>query len=89
MKPTGLGSELNDICGKDWGFGGGDHGDPGNFLRVSHGYIILCLVTSMPYQGQNRWPSDRGFDYISNHIVLPCKTMPLFCLGLWLVVIGT
>ncbi|TXG60788.1 hypothetical protein EZV62_012151 [Acer yangbiense] len=26
--PTGLGSELNDICGKDWVFGGGDHGDP-------------------------------------------------------------
>ncbi|KAK0572829.1 hypothetical protein LWI29_037867 [Acer saccharum] len=26
--PTGLGSELNDICGKDWLFGGGDHGDP-------------------------------------------------------------
>ncbi|XP_050272201.1 uncharacterized protein LOC126715577 isoform X8 [Quercus robur] len=26
--PTGLGSNLNDICGKDWVFGGGDHGDP-------------------------------------------------------------
>ncbi|KAH9806418.1 calcineurin-like metallo-phosphoesterase superfamily protein [Citrus sinensis] len=26
--PSGLGSEPNDICGKDWGFGGGDHGDP-------------------------------------------------------------
>ncbi|WCJ29855.1 Calcineurin-like metallo-phosphoesterase superfamily protein [Euphorbia peplus] len=26
--PTGLGSNLNDICGKDWGSGGGDHGDP-------------------------------------------------------------
>ncbi|KAK7388341.1 hypothetical protein VNO78_23156 [Psophocarpus tetragonolobus] len=27
--PTGLGSDLNDICGKDWEFeGDGDHGDP-------------------------------------------------------------
>ncbi|XP_027919877.1 uncharacterized protein LOC114178265 [Vigna unguiculata] len=27
--PTGLGSDLNDICGKDWDFGGnGDYGDP-------------------------------------------------------------
>ncbi|KAF5177563.1 Calcineurin-like metallo-phosphoesterase superfamily protein, partial [Thalictrum thalictroides] len=26
--PTGLGSKVNDICGKDWDFGGGDHGDP-------------------------------------------------------------
>ncbi|XP_008242941.1 PREDICTED: uncharacterized protein LOC103341233 isoform X2 [Prunus mume] len=26
--PTGLGSNLDDICGKDWVYGGGDHGDP-------------------------------------------------------------
>ncbi|CAN1745964.1 hypothetical protein LINPERHAP1_LOCUS2631 [Linum perenne] len=26
--PTGLGSKINDICGKDWSVGGGDHGDP-------------------------------------------------------------
>ncbi|KAM0974279.1 hypothetical protein ACFX2C_017482 [Malus domestica] len=26
--PTGLGSNMDDICGKDWVFGGGDHGDP-------------------------------------------------------------
>ncbi|GAU31485.1 hypothetical protein TSUD_332600 [Trifolium subterraneum] len=26
--PTGLGSGLNDICGKDWELDGGDHGDP-------------------------------------------------------------
>ncbi|KAG2665145.1 hypothetical protein I3760_16G116200 [Carya illinoinensis] len=26
--PTGLGSNVDDICGKDWVFGGGDHGDP-------------------------------------------------------------
>ncbi|PON52374.1 Metallo-dependent phosphatase-like [Parasponia andersonii] len=25
--PKGLGSNLDDICGKDWLFGGGDHGD--------------------------------------------------------------
>ncbi|XP_062078328.1 uncharacterized protein LOC133782899 [Humulus lupulus] len=25
--PTGLGSNLDDICGKDWVYGGGDHGD--------------------------------------------------------------
>ncbi|KAF5956269.1 hypothetical protein HYC85_003494 [Camellia sinensis] len=27
--PTGLGSNVNDICGRYWVFGGGDHGDPG------------------------------------------------------------
>lgn len=27
---AGLGSNLDDICGKDWDFGGGDHGDAGN-----------------------------------------------------------
>jgi hypothetical protein len=28
---VGLGSDLNDICGKDWELdGSGDHGDPGN-----------------------------------------------------------
>ncbi|XP_048491111.1 uncharacterized protein LOC104901810 isoform X2 [Beta vulgaris subsp. vulgaris] len=26
--PTGLGSSMDDICGKDWEYGGGDHGDP-------------------------------------------------------------
>ncbi|KAK1323387.1 hypothetical protein QJS10_CPA02g01252 [Acorus calamus] len=26
--PTGLGSKINDICGRDWVFSGGDHGDP-------------------------------------------------------------
>ncbi|XP_052884372.1 uncharacterized protein LOC108470653 isoform X4 [Gossypium arboreum] len=34
--PTGLGSELNDICGKDWVFGGGDHGDPDLAQAISH-----------------------------------------------------
>ncbi|KAL2929938.1 Tryptophan biosynthesis protein TrpCF [Bienertia sinuspersici] len=24
-----LGSRMDDICGKDWEYGGGDHGDPG------------------------------------------------------------
>nr|XP_028954699.1 uncharacterized protein LOC114823361 [Malus domestica] len=33
--PTGLGSNMDDICGKDWVFGGGDHGDPGNLIRTS------------------------------------------------------
>lgn len=27
---AGLGFEVNDICGRDWTFEGGDHGDPGN-----------------------------------------------------------
>ncbi|KAG8367560.1 hypothetical protein BUALT_Bualt16G0084500 [Buddleja alternifolia] len=26
--PTGLGSNVDDICGRDWFSGGGDHGDP-------------------------------------------------------------
>jgi len=27
---AGLGSNMDDICGKDWVYGGGDHGDAGN-----------------------------------------------------------
>ncbi|XP_037493106.1 uncharacterized protein LOC105633485 isoform X2 [Jatropha curcas] len=34
--PTGLGSNLNDICGKDWVFGGGDYGDPDLAQAISH-----------------------------------------------------
>lgn len=26
---AGLGSNIDDICGKDWVVGGGDYGDPG------------------------------------------------------------
>ncbi|XP_057767127.1 uncharacterized protein LOC130987565 isoform X2 [Salvia miltiorrhiza] len=33
--PTGLGSGLDDICGKDWIPGGGDHGDPDLALAIS------------------------------------------------------
>ncbi|XP_058754019.1 uncharacterized protein LOC131627194 isoform X1 [Vicia villosa] len=35
--PTGLGSGLNDICGKDWEIkgAGGDHGDPDVALAIS------------------------------------------------------
>ncbi|CAL5199487.1 unnamed protein product [Lathyrus oleraceus] len=35
--PTGLGSGLNDICGKDWEFkgDGGDHGDPDLACAIS------------------------------------------------------
>ncbi|XP_027072708.1 uncharacterized protein [Coffea arabica] len=34
--PTGLGSNMNDICGRDWFFGGGDHGDPDLAEAISH-----------------------------------------------------
>ncbi|KAL6973903.1 hypothetical protein U1Q18_028088 [Sarracenia purpurea var. burkii] len=34
--PTGLGSNINDICGRDWFFGGGDHGDPDLARAISH-----------------------------------------------------
>ncbi|KAI3775378.1 hypothetical protein L1987_49951 [Smallanthus sonchifolius] len=33
--PTGLGSNMNDICGRDWVRGGGDHGDPDLALAIS------------------------------------------------------
>lgn len=33
--PTGLGSEVNDICGRDWIFRGGDHGDQDLALAIS------------------------------------------------------
>ncbi|XP_071742201.1 uncharacterized protein [Rutidosis leptorrhynchoides] len=33
--PTGLGSNMNDICGRDWVPGGGDHGDPDLAVAIS------------------------------------------------------
>lgn len=27
---------MNDICGKDWVYGGGDHGDPGEKNFIIH-----------------------------------------------------
>ncbi|KAK1417185.1 hypothetical protein QVD17_26308 [Tagetes erecta] len=33
--PTGLGSNMNDICGRDWVREGGDHGDPDLALAIS------------------------------------------------------
>ncbi|KNA10194.1 hypothetical protein SOVF_146250 [Spinacia oleracea] len=47
--PTGLGSSMDDICGKDWEYGGGDHGDPDleeaiSLLKQSNNYSIP-LVT--------------------------------------------
>ncbi|KAI4344252.1 hypothetical protein L6164_011499 [Bauhinia variegata] len=47
--PTGLGSNLNDICGKDWVFGGGDHGDPDltqaiSLLKENSGLSVPLIV---------------------------------------------
>ncbi|GJN29473.1 hypothetical protein PR202_gb17699 [Eleusine coracana subsp. coracana] len=33
--PTGLGSRIDDICGRDWVPGGGDHGDPGVVFMIA------------------------------------------------------
>nr|GEV87135.1 protein ABHD17C-like [Tanacetum cinerariifolium] len=33
--PTGLGSNMDDICGRDWVRSGGDHGDPDLALAIS------------------------------------------------------
>lgn len=33
---AGLGSKVSDICGRDWVFGGGDHGDPGRCFHAAH-----------------------------------------------------
>lgn len=46
---AGLGSSMDDICGKDWEYGGGDHGDPGNLIRVvillpGFGFFICTLL---------------------------------------------
>lgn len=43
---AGLGSNLDDICGKDWVLGGGDHGDPGNFtsFQLVFGAIEAWMV---------------------------------------------
>lgn len=38
---AGLGSKLDDICGKDWVVGGGDHGDPGNVLSLSLFFLLI------------------------------------------------
>ncbi|KAJ7979634.1 Calcineurin-like metallo-phosphoesterase superfamily protein [Quillaja saponaria] len=47
--PTGLGSNLNDICGKDWVFEGGDHGDPDlakaiSLLKESSNFSVPLVV---------------------------------------------
>ena len=33
---TSLGSNMNDICGVDWVYGGGDHGDLDLSQTISH-----------------------------------------------------
>lgn len=47
--PTGLGSSMDDICGKDWEYGGGDHGDPDlaqaiALLKQTNKYPIPLVV---------------------------------------------
>lgn len=37
---AGLGSNMDDICGKDWIPGGGDHGDPGNSDSLLLGFYV-------------------------------------------------
>ncbi|XP_047309011.1 uncharacterized protein LOC124912435 [Impatiens glandulifera] len=41
--PKGLGSKVDDICGKDWGSGGGDHGD----LDLTHAITHLKETTKL------------------------------------------
>lgn len=45
---TGLGSDINAICGKDWDVGGGDHGDPGNFQWINHTLSIVLINVCLP-----------------------------------------
>lgn len=44
----GLGSHMDDICGKDWVPGGGDHGDPGNSASLLLTTICLFLNSLTP-----------------------------------------
>ena len=52
---TGLGSKVEDICGRDWVESGGDHGDPGHiyFTRLSrlntYGHFCHSCLTSFPH----------------------------------------
>ena len=39
---AGLGSRMDDICGRDWVAGGGDHGDPG---LISFMTVLSPIVT--------------------------------------------
>lgn len=41
----GLGSNMDDICGKDWIPGGGDHGDPGNSASLLINTLCLFLAS--------------------------------------------
>lgn len=34
---------MNDICGRDWVFEGGDHGDPGRASLLSYETLSLCF----------------------------------------------
>ncbi|AQL01596.1 Calcineurin-like metallo-phosphoesterase superfamily protein [Zea mays] len=49
--PTGLGSRMDDICGRDWVPGGGDHGDPGPwFMAILFPLLTLPLLhTAISY----------------------------------------
>lgn len=47
---AGLGSNLNDICGVDWVYGGGDHGDPGIILFILAMDYFWSLPLLMPYK---------------------------------------
>ncbi|GMH27300.1 hypothetical protein Nepgr_029143 [Nepenthes gracilis] len=47
--PKGLGSNMNDICGRDWVYQGGDHGDPDlsqaiSLLKETTKYSIPLVV---------------------------------------------
>lgn len=52
---TGLGSKVEDICGRDWVESGGDHGDTGHiyFTRLSrlntYGQFCHSCLTSFPH----------------------------------------
>lgn len=54
--PKGLGSNMDDICGKDWGYGGGDHGDADldqaiSRLKETTKYSIPLVVFGHMHKG--------------------------------------
>lgn len=48
---TGLGSKVEDICGRDWVESGGDHGDPGHIYFHSASMTLYLSDILCPLEG--------------------------------------
>ncbi|ONK59560.1 uncharacterized protein A4U43_C08F7720 [Asparagus officinalis] len=86
--PTGLGSTMSDICGRDWVYGGGDHGDPDlaqalhklkSSMQISIPLVVFGhMHKALTYGGQRKMIAvgDDGTIYLNGAIVPRVKPEP-------------